>query len=61
MMLIKKPDEFRGIRISRNIQKIFSAIYSSILVQKNMLHSAAKTHLLVATIAFQKKTDCLKQ
>jgi len=34
---------------------IFSVIDSSMEVQKNMLHSAAKTHLLVATIALQKK------
>lgn len=33
---------------------IFSARDSSIEVQKNMLHSAAKTLLLVATIALQK-------
>lgn len=40
--------------LSCTIQEVFSAINSSIFMLKNMLHSAEKTRLLVATIAPQK-------
>lgn len=56
MMLIKKPDEFRGILfIPYHPESLQYYIFFNMNAEKNRLHSVAKTHLLVATIALQKK------